>query len=46
VNTITTFNERVGQLRLLSPLKFRLLSLIVEAMLREAEEQQAHPRPE
>jgi hypothetical protein len=35
----TQFAERVEQLRLLSPLKYRLLALIVEAMIREAKEQ-------
>jgi hypothetical protein len=39
VNTITRFDERVEQLRLLSPLKYRLLAIIVEAMIREAQEQ-------
>jgi hypothetical protein len=38
MNTITRFDERVEQLRLLSPVKARLLALIVEAMIREAQE--------
>jgi hypothetical protein len=38
VNTIATLDERVVALRRDYPLKYRVLSLIVEAMLREAEE--------
>jgi hypothetical protein len=40
MNTIATFDEQVEALRRLSPLKYRLLALIVEAMLREAQQLQ------
>jgi hypothetical protein len=39
MNAIATFDDKVGLLRQLHPLKFRILELIAESMLREAQEQ-------